>query len=66
MEINETSRNERKNEDVEKDSDEDEELDDDEFEVDRILNVAVMDGEVKYQVIQSNRFEIYFLRQSLP
>lgn len=47
--INETDRNRRKNEDMAKDSDEDE-LDDDEFEVDRILNVAAIDGEVKYQI----------------
>uniref|UniRef100_A0A1I7VPD7 Chromo domain-containing protein n=1 Tax=Loa loa TaxID=7209 RepID=A0A1I7VPD7_LOALO len=49
LETNETNKNESKNENGEKDSDEDE-LDDDEFEVDRILNVAAMDGEVKYQV----------------
>ncbi|KAM3727343.1 M-phase phosphoprotein [Dirofilaria immitis] len=49
-EINETNRNEKKNEDEEKDNDEDEKLDDDEFEVDRILSVAVMNGKVKYQV----------------
>uniref|UniRef100_A0AAF5PLD1 Chromo domain-containing protein n=1 Tax=Wuchereria bancrofti TaxID=6293 RepID=A0AAF5PLD1_WUCBA len=47
--INETDRNGRKSEDTEKDSDEDE-LDDDEFEVDRILNAAAIDGEVKYQI----------------
>uniref|UniRef100_A0AAF5PLT6 Chromo domain-containing protein n=1 Tax=Wuchereria bancrofti TaxID=6293 RepID=A0AAF5PLT6_WUCBA len=47
--INETDGNGRKNKDMEKDSDEDE-LDDDEFEVDRILNVAAIDGEVKYQI----------------
>ncbi|MCP9264968.1 BMA-CEC-3 [Dirofilaria immitis] len=40
----------KKNEDEEKDNDEDEKLDDDEFEVDRILSVAVMNGKVKYQV----------------
>ncbi|VDO50937.1 unnamed protein product [Onchocerca flexuosa] len=50
--MNEINKNETKNEDICEDGDEDEELDDDEFEVDRILNVAVMDGEVKYQVIR--------------
>uniref|UniRef100_A0A2K6VVQ9 Chromo domain-containing protein n=1 Tax=Onchocerca volvulus TaxID=6282 RepID=A0A2K6VVQ9_ONCVO len=48
--MNEINKNETKNEDICEDGDEDEELDDDEFEVDHILNVAVMDGEVKYQV----------------
>ncbi|CAG9529472.1 unnamed protein product [Cercopithifilaria johnstoni] len=49
-EMNETNINERKNEDVGEDSDGDEELDEDEFEVDHILNVAAVDGEVKYQI----------------
>ncbi|KAL3990786.1 Chromo (CHRromatin Organization MOdifier) domain family protein [Acanthocheilonema viteae] len=50
LEMNKTSMNETKNEDIGEDSDGDEELDDDEFEVEHILNVAAMDGEVKYQV----------------
>uniref|UniRef100_A0A0R3S0J4 Chromo domain-containing protein n=1 Tax=Elaeophora elaphi TaxID=1147741 RepID=A0A0R3S0J4_9BILA len=49
-EINETNADERKSEDIGEDSNEDEELDEDEFEVDHILNVAAIDGEIKYQV----------------
>lgn len=44
------NKDERKS-DVNEESDRDEELDDNEFEVDRILNVAVIDGQIKYKVI---------------
>lgn len=54
-EMNEMNVNERKDEDIEE-SDGDEELDDDEFEVDHILNVAAVDGEVKYLVTSFGSF----------
>uniref|UniRef100_A0A915PHL8 Chromo domain-containing protein n=1 Tax=Setaria digitata TaxID=48799 RepID=A0A915PHL8_9BILA len=49
-EVNEAKENEKKDEEIKEDGSEDEELDDDEFEVDRILDVAAVDGEVKYKV----------------
>lgn len=54
LETKETNINEVKNADIGDDSEGNEELDDDEFEVDHILNVAAIDGEVRYQVRWKN------------